>query len=911
MIPLLRSTEKGSLHPYVNYSCTAMLLFNLNTPYWISVQCDQKVSGNVICQSKDMRKRRKIQKFPASQMCTLSNILNNGTCYAFFWVKANKRKRWVCKSRHVHANDLEFIFNAVDVSFPPIFTQDCQHIVVFKRYLTQYHYSTYLSEPDKHAHHVLSKNTQDFPSGGNIFFCRGSSFISHILLCNGIPDCLHQDDEANCDSDVTTPEKLQSQCSHWYLIWVHGKCQMLFMSYAQSKEKETKVILSHISCANATHVPQVLIDDLIPDCTPSNIDEVQLTQTNLSSYSCFWNGLLQCVSGHDRCYNVSSVCVFMLNQYGHLTPCRTGEHLYNCQYYECNGKFKCSDFYCIPWEYVCDGKWDCPYGADELETHNCKKRLCKNMLHCLHSQICIHMTSVCDRTKNCPHGDDEHHCSLWEVRCPFSCICVVFAMKCVNFNISGMLFFTKMPFYFVQIVECSLPSVWRVESQKTFVIFVLKYCNLKELCHLTVTMRNILKMDVSFNALHILPAHCFQYQTNVKVISLNHNFLGHIHENSFAGLTSLSVLNLSSNPLKTFSSIFVQQYFNLSVLSLVNCSLNGTHEESLITSNLRILEVDIFEICCLLQKQTKCTALIPWHSSCADLLSTKGIKITFYVISLLLFTLNVGCILLHVLTPQKLYFSLTIISVNVVDIYMCFPLTITWVIDISLNENYIVNALTWRSSPLCHATFGINLMFSFLSPTFLSFLSVSRLMIVVSPMNTHFKQTSSVVHYVIFIFTTVAVLCTGLASLSGLSYSTNPTGFCSPVMDPTDQVLTIKIFTCLIAGCQLVAIFLIIVAYLSLISHLQKAPELGRCTKQTTKSKPLVKVTVKVIVCVISCTSCWIPSGVIFLTAIFLPQYPTLMLVWTAVAVVPINSIVNPVAFIAAAVRKPDTQNTS
>ena len=202
-------------------------------------------------------------------------------------------------------------------------------------------------------------------------------------------------------------------------------------------------------------------------------------------------------------------------------------------------------------------------------------------------------------------------------------------------------------------------------------------------------------------------------------------------------------------------------------------------------------------------------------------------------------------------------------------------------------------------------------MFSFLSPVFLSFLSVSRLMIVVSPMNTHFKQTSSVVHYVIFIFTTVAVLCTGLASLSGLSYSTNPTGFCSPVMDPTDQVLTIKIFTCLIAGCQLVAIFLIIVAYLSLISHLQKAPELGRCTKQTTKSKPLVKVTVKVIVCVISCTSCWIPSGVIFLTAIFLPQYPTLMLVWTAVAVVPTNSIVNPAAFITAAVRKPDTQITS
>ena len=80
------------------------------------------------------------------------------------------------------------------------------------------------------------------------------------------------------------------------------------------------------------------------------------------------------------------------------------------------------------------------------------------------------------------------------------------------------------------------------------------------------TMRNILKMDVSFNALLVLPAHCFQYQTKVKVLTLNHNLLGHINEKSFVGLVSLNFLNLSSNQLETFSSIFAQESLNLSVL---------------------------------------------------------------------------------------------------------------------------------------------------------------------------------------------------------------------------------------------------------------------------------------------------------------------------------------------------------
>ena len=78
----------------------------------------------------------------------------------------------------------------------------------------------------------------------------------------------------------------------------------------------------------------------------------------------------------------------------HLIPCRTGEHLENCNEFECSMLFKCPSYHCIPWGYVCDSKWDCPDGFDE---HICgSKRQYHNMYKCTQSQICIHLNDVCN-----------------------------------------------------------------------------------------------------------------------------------------------------------------------------------------------------------------------------------------------------------------------------------------------------------------------------------------------------------------------------------------------------------------------------------------------------------------------------------------------------------------------------------
>ena len=107
---------------------------------------------------------------------------------------------------------------------------------------------------------------------------------------------------------------------------------------------------------------------LVADIGPKAEDEPQLTSilTSPNKTSCSLPYQIPCIYGHTKCYNVSDICKYTLNEQNHLVPCRNGNHLQNCREFQCNSMFKCINSYCIHYSYVNDAKWDCPNGEDEI-----------------------------------------------------------------------------------------------------------------------------------------------------------------------------------------------------------------------------------------------------------------------------------------------------------------------------------------------------------------------------------------------------------------------------------------------------------------------------------------------------------------------------------------------------------------
>ncbi len=97
--------------------------------------------------------------------------------------------------------------------------------------------------------------------------------------------------------------------------------------------------------------------------------------------------------------------------------------------YICNRKyFKCPGFYCVPYRYTCDGKWDCPGGLEEMM--NCHREACPGLFKCRSSSICVTTQSICDGICDCQFREDEFFCNISISNCPVQCRCLLFSILC-------------------------------------------------------------------------------------------------------------------------------------------------------------------------------------------------------------------------------------------------------------------------------------------------------------------------------------------------------------------------------------------------------------------------------------------------------------------------------------------------
>jgi len=303
-------------------------------------------------------------------------------------------------------------------------------------------------------------------------------------------------------------------------------------------------------------------------------------------------------------------------------------------------------------------------------------------------------------------------------------------------------------------------------------------------------------------------------------------------------------------------------------------------------------------------KPESCSAKPPWYLSCSNLIPRESIKITFIMMSTLVFVASLLSIIIHVLNEKSSKaFSLTVIGLNVTDLILVLYLKLVWISDIILGDTFFISEKTWRSSNTCFTAMFLVLIFTFATQLFITFLSFSRLRLVLNPVETHLKSTKFVLKSILCMSLVAFIISLLIGIGIKLTMDSLPTSLCLPFIDPLNYFIVIKLIVWIVAISQLITSVAVILMHVLLVKALINSQK----KINISKSKPGTSNTyiiMQLFIITVSNMICWFPTNIIYITAMFLERYSTNLIIWTTVVAMPINSIINPVVFIIVACRK-------
>ncbi len=249
-------------------------------------------------------------------------------------------------------------------------------------------------------------------------------------------------------------------------------------------------------------------------------------------------------------------------------------------------------------------------------------------------------------------------------------------------------------------------------------------------------------------------------------------------------------------------------------------------------------------------------------------------------------------------------FTLTVMMINCFDTLCSFYLLNIWIADIFFRGTFLVNEKVWKSSFACYLAFSTMVVFTILSQVGLLYLSFSRYFAVKNPLDQIliFNNTTTFSKFQSFFVVASAAITALLGFRISSVHKYIPMSLCLPFLDPTNSVDTIALFTWFVAVSQLITSSINLVINILLATFLfyhSKVTQLGLNTERSFKS-----LFIQLFLLSLSNIVCWVPTSILYKSAVFLLRYPIDLVIWATVCVTPINSVVNPVVFILTAVKK-------
>ncbi len=881
--------------PQKHHNCVALSLTDLEQPLWLSIGCDKQMFSKIVCVRSLPADKTQPKPVVWNPYCLDDFVAHNSSCFEFVWTSSNTISQWSC---HRFVNSFGYLFNAVvDVPIPPLLVS-MDHYKQFSRYMNKFQFDVKLIKAGTVEGLCITQHNQaEIIPQGNVFVCHQEVYISALFVCDDeMRDCIGDHIRCVCNS---TGRKFKfckhaksstglPLCGPLYNQTMQGTCEPYLIEEIPSRPLLTEKddVGQSGSCPNTTE------------------------ETTIHTV-CKEPHEIPCRDGHSKCFNVSQICKYLLNVKNVLEPCKTGEHLEECETFNCTVMFKCLRFYCIPWKYVCDGKWDCPGGSDESPVHFCGERMnCSGLFKCKKIQRCVHFGSLCNGIQDCPSADDESLCSLKHTKCPPGCECLTFAILCSNVTLktSQMKDFLSFTVIFLKKSEVGSFDLSKCRNCYLF------QCNLMpNLCELLNVKNNLQILQIPSNNISDLHSECFSRSGNIKMIDVSKNEIHAIPTGTFSELAELRFINFSFNPLQ---EIGINAFYNLTQLTILCFAGVGNFFERtdmFASIEFKVFDTDIFWLCCLVPQQTTCSSVIPWFFSCTDLLINNSFSWLFGGLCAFITAANSLSLVMQRMSfkmqrsEKTGAFGALVSLVNVSDIFCAIPLFLLWIYNFVYRGKFIFLAYEWQCSEDCLIIFGFFLFFSFLSPLVLNIFSLSRLQIVNHPLDTKFKETVFVLKCAFPAFCISALISIVLTLLTTFleekTLNTEmPMVICVPFADVSHKMILIKVTTFASVTLQVLSAVFITIVYTQLFLSLKASQaKLASSVSKQHSNKSLI---VQIIIVTSSNILCWVPSSVIYLSSMFLPQHPLGLIYWTVAVVYPLNSVVNPVVFIVTTTRK-------